>query len=150
MNNPMRHPLEDVFDMDENTIERDYAMSEIPVTATASAEPPVDIKDADDLLVEKRIDEVYDAAMATFNNQTAYLEIIEPRYAARNSEVAANYLNIALAAANSRAKVKTDRKRANQTFIPHTPGGKTTNNIVIANREDILKMITVDSEKKAF
>ena len=86
--------------------------------------------------------------MQTFQNQTAYTEIVEPRYAARNAEVAANYLNIALAAANSRAKVKTDRKRANQAFVPYANGGKTTNNIVIADRNQILKMIDIDGQAK--
>lgn len=145
----MPHPLESVFGMEEGTvdIEQDYAMAEVPANALAPTEPPVDHKDEDDILVEKRLDEVYDVAMQTFQNQNAYLEIIEPRYAARTAEVAANYLNIALAAANSRAKVKTDRKRANQSFVPYT-GGKTTNNLVIANREEILKMITIDGSTK--
>lgn len=144
----LKHPLESVFNLNEQEIdiESQYQMAE--TTATISEQPPVDHKDEDDILVEKRIDEVYEAALGAFQNQTAYMEIIEPRYAARNAEVAANYLNIALAAANSRAKVKVDRKRANQSFVPYAPGGKTTNNIVIANREEILKMITVDNEKK--
>lgn len=146
---PIKHPLDDVFNIDnsEMDIEKEYAMANVPVQAVP-AEAPQDVKDEDDILVEKRIDEVYDAAITAFNNQTAYTEIIEPRYAARNAEVAANYLNIALAAANSRAKVKVDRKRANQSFVPYNPGGKTTNNIIVANREEILKMITIDNEKK--
>lgn len=143
-----KNPLDDVFDMEtynsDLDIEKDYAVAEV----SQSPSLPEDHKDTDDILVEKRIDEIYDAAITAFNNQTAYTEIIEPRYAARNAEVAANYLNIALAAANSRAKVKTDRKRANSSFVPYANNGKTTNNIVIANREEILKMITIDSEKK--
>lgn len=143
----LKNPLENVFNLEEQEldIESNYAMAEIE--AQVSEQPRQDIKDEDDILVEKRIDEVYDAAMGAFQNQSAYMEIIEPRYAARNAEVAANYLNIALAAANSRAKVKVDRKRANQAFVPYQ-NGKTTNNILIANREEILKMITVDNEKK--
>lgn len=146
---PIKHPLDDVFNVDANEvdIEKEYAMANVAANAVPT-EAPVDVKDEDDVLVEKRIDEVYDAAMTAFNNQTAYTEIIEPRYAARNAEVAANYLNIALAAANSRAKVKVDRKRANQSFVPYAPGGKTTNNIIVANREEILKMITIDDQKK--
>jgi hypothetical protein len=148
----LKHPLEDVFNMDEGTMERDsYELTEMPVQATERPDgPPVDHKDADDVEIEKRIDEVYAAAMSAFENQTAYTEIIEPRYAARNAEVAANYLNIALAAANSRSKAKTDRKRANQSFVPYANGGKTTNNIVIANREQILQMIDVDGQQKKF
>ena len=149
----IKHPLESVFNMQSGSvdinIESQYELQESPLTPQAvTGEPMPDVKDEDDLLVEKRIDEVYDAAMTAYQNQSAYTEIIEPRYAARNAEVAANYLNIALAAANSRARVKVDRKRANQQFIPHGGGGKTTNNIIVANREEILKMITIDDEKK--
>jgi hypothetical protein len=147
---PLSHPLESVFNMGEDAMEIDerYAMAEVPAVAVQPEEAPKDHKDEDDVLIEQRIDEVYTVAMETFQNQTAYMEIVEPRYAARNAEVAANYLNIALAAANSRAKVKSDRKRANQAFVPYAAGGKTTNNIVVANREDIIKMITLDTSSK--
>jgi len=150
MKQNITHPLEDVFGMESGSfdIEQEYGMTEVPQNAVALTEPPVDHKDEDDVLVEKRLDDVYDIALQTFQQQTAYTEIIEPRYAARNAEVAANYLNIALAAANSRAKVKSDRKRANQAFIPYAQGGKTTNNLVVANREDILKMINLDGRTK--
>ena len=143
-------------DTPELDIEKDYAMTQVssdmppPAQGTVTPlEPPIDVKDEDDKLVEKRIDEVYDAAMGAFNNQSAFIEIVDPKYAARNAEVAANYLNIALAAANSRANVKRDRKRANQPFIPYSlNGGKTTNNFVVADRNQILKMMTLDGEEK--
>lgn len=145
----IKNPLEDVFNMRESIdIEAEYGMTEVPAQAEQPEGPPVDHKDEDDVLIEKRIDEVYDAAIGAFKAQQEYLEVIEPRYAARNSEVAANFLNIALSAANSRARVKTDRKRANQSFVPYANGGKTTNNILIADRNEILKMITVDDTPK--
>jgi hypothetical protein len=152
-NMPIQHPLDSVFNMreDELDIEQQYSMTEVPVSATpvAPTEAPVDLKDEDDKLIEQRIDEVYDSAIAAFQNQSAYLEVIEPRFAARNAEVAANYLNIALAAANSRAKVKTDRKRANAPFVPfNNNGGKTVNNMIVASREEMLRMITIDTEPK--
>lgn len=154
----MKHPLEDVFNMDEGTmynqtdgvefdIEREYALSDTQQTNPRPNEPQPDVKDADDIETEKKIDEVYASAISTFQNQIAYTEIIEPRYAARNAEVAATYLNIALAAATSKAKIKVERKKANQ-FIPYNNGGKTTNNIVVADRNDILKMITIDAQTK--
>lgn len=146
------HPLDSVFgievDTDSFDIEQNYSMVEQPKETINPNEPAPDPKDEDDILVEQRIDEVFTAAMEAFQTQNAYLEIIEPRYAARSAEVAANYLNIALSAANSRAKVKTDRKRANQTFIPHGNGGKNTTNVIVANREEILKMITIDQDGK--
>jgi hypothetical protein len=146
---PLQHPLESVFGMEEGTIdiEQEYAVAEQAQTAPLT-EAPLDVKDEDDKLIEQRLDDVYEMALQTFQNQTAYTEIIEPRYAARNAEVAANYLNIALAAANSRAKVKSDRKRANQAFVPYANGGKTTNNLVIASREEVLRMINIDGITK--
>lgn len=150
----LQHPLEAAFNMAEQDmdIEKEYGMtemqSEVAGTTYTPVEAPADPKDADDKLVEERIDKVYDVAMEAFNNQSAYLEVIDPKFAARNAEVAANYLNIALQAANSRAKVKTDRKRANQVFIPHGNNKKTTNNLVVADFNAVLKMINIDNTEK--
>lgn len=149
------HPLDSVFgisnDNEEYDIEKEYNLMEMPKEPLAPNpnEPAPDPKDEDDILIEKRIDQVYDAAIEAFETQNSYLEIIEPRYAARNAEVAAGYLNIALAAANSRAKVKTDRKRANQAFVPYANGGKNTTNVIVANREEILRAITIDQDKSS-
>lgn len=154
----MKHPLEEMFNMEEGTtydptsgvefdIEQEYAMTDTQSVQVNATEPQPDIKDADDIETEKKIDEVYNSAITTFQNQIAYTEIIEPRYAARNAEVAATYLNIALAAATSKAKIKVDRKKVNQ-FIPFAQGNKTTNNLIVADRNEILKMITIDSEAK--
>lgn len=151
MSKQLTHPLDSVFNIESESdldIESEYSMVEQGAGELVQTEPAPDLKDADDLLVEKKIDEVYDAALSAFQDLNSYTEIIEPRYAARNAEVAANYLNIALQAANSRAKVKTDRKRANQTFIPHSPGSKSTTNVLVASREEILKMISIDQSSK--
>src|SRR5271167_1141404 len=153
---PLQHPLESVFNMGENDmdIEKEYGegtLTNVPpqqVTLTPAEAPP-DVKDEDDKLIEGNIDKVYEAAMDAFNTQTAFIEVIDPKFAARNAEVAANYLNIALQAAVGRSRVKTDRKRSNQQFIPYgQPGGKTTNNLIIADRNEILKMITIDGAEK--
>lgn len=154
-----QHPLDNVFNIEGGSdldIEQEYGMTEVSKNAVASPTSAQlvnvpDVKDEDDILVETRLDEIHAAAMEAFRNQTAYTEIIEPRFAARNAEVAANYLNIALQAVNSRAKNKVERKRANAPFVPFANqggGNKSTTNVVIASREEILKMITVDSDTK--
>ena len=130
-----------------SSVNTTLVLAEVPAQ-NVTAEPVQDIKDADDDIIEKRIDEIYDEAIEAFRKQNEYTEIIEPRYAARNAEVAANYLNIALAAANSRSRVKVDRKRANQAFVPYANGGKSTTNVLIASREEILRMIDVDKDGK--
>ncbi len=144
----MTNPLDELFEVDgsdrNEMVEYEQA-SDQEIAALAAA--PVDTpKDAEDIEVDRKIDAVYDAALETFQNQMAYTEIIEPRYAARNAEVAASYLNIALQAAATRARVKGDRKRAGQ-FIPGM-GGKVTNNTIVATREEIMRMISVDADTK--
>lgn len=147
MRKPIEHPLEKIFDMEDGTmdISSDYAVTEQSNLLPAE-NAPVE-KDQEDIEVDKKIDSVYDAAMNAFHVQTSYVEIVEPRYAARNAEVAANYLNIALNAAATRAKVKTDRRRAN-TVLPSAGGNKTTNNLIVADRNELLKIIQVDGEDK--
>lgn len=151
----LHHPLEDVFNMEigsapltpEASYENIGALgAQVPAVEEPTAPPP-DLKDEDDISTDKKIDAVYDAAMATFNEQTAYTQIIEPRYAARNAEVAAQFLGIALNAATAKAKVKADRKRTNAAFIPFGNGGNTQANIV-ASRNDILSMMTIDGDVK--
>jgi hypothetical protein len=139
-----KHPLDEVFGIDyeeemQLEIEDDYALvqtEQLPVQA--------DQKDADDVEIERKIDEVFSQAMDAFARQNDFVDIVEPKFAARNAEVAAGYLSIALNAATSRAKIKSDRKRAS-TFIPQA--GKTTNNILVASREEIMKMIDMDDHK---
>lgn len=144
------NPLDKAFDVDgtdrevvqyEPVTEGELAEMAAPAGVPAPAE-----KDEEDKEVDRKIDEVYDHAVTTFQNQMAYADVIEPRFAARNAEVAATYLNIALQAAATRARVKGDRKRAGQ-FIPGM-GGKVTNNTIVATREEIMRMITVDAETK--
>lgn len=141
------NPLDNLFDVDpagpnemveyDQVSEGELAEMKAPETAP---------KDEEDTEVDRKIDAVYDAALETFQNQMAYTEIIEPRYAARNAEVAASYLNIALQAAATRARVKGDRKRQ-AGFIPGM-GGKVTNNTIVATRDEIMRMIAVDAEHK--
>lgn len=102
-------------------------------------------KDAEDVEIDDKIDTVYTNAIETFQQQMQYAEIVEPRYAARNAEVAANYLNIALNAAGMRARVKADRKKTN-AFVPYA--GKNSNGAVVASLDDIMKIISVDAESK--
>lgn len=144
----IKNPLDDLFDIDDEmtsgTEIDDY--DQAPQSALVPPNTAVAEKDEEDIENDKRFDEVYTAAIDTFNNQMAYTEIIEPRYAARNAEVAANFLNLALQAANSKARNKMDRKRAT-AFIPGM-GGKVTNNTIVASREEILRMISVDADTK--
>lgn len=145
----MKNPLDTVFNVQESEIinVEDTAHGVIPasdnyVTTTAQAINPQGYQDdAEDKQISAKIDDVYDKAIDAFEEQTAYTQIIEPRYAARNAEVAAGYLKIALDAATSRAKVK-EGKAKSAAFIPFANNANTINqNVVVADRNDLLKML---------
>lgn len=142
------NPLDELFNILPSDLEQeDYAVVTEGDIAKPTTEPAaVPEKDAEDIEIDQKIDEVYDAAITAYNTQTAYTEMIEPRYAARNAEVAANYLSIALNAATVRARVKGDRRKSAQ-FVPFSNNTR-PNGIVVASREDILNMISVDAETK--
>lgn len=140
------NPLDQLFETEQEVGEigqydqvTEGAIAEMQAPTTS---PEVEVEDVE---IDRKIDQVYDTAYDTFQQQMQYAEIVEPRYAARNAEVAATYLNIALNAAATRAKVRGDRKRT-ATFVPYA--NKNPNGAVVASREDIMRMIAVDAETK--
>lgn len=143
------NPLDSIFETAQDTPEVDeneyVHVSEGQLATIEQGDQPVVERDEDDIATDEKIDKVYDAAIDTFQRQMDYADIIEPRYAARNAEVAASYLNIALNAAATKARVKNDRKRSQQ-FVPYNnrPAGAN----VVASREEILRMLAVDGEVK--
>lgn len=139
------NPLDNFFNTPPMNIEDDAVITTEGALATIQGTEAPPEKDAEDVLIDGKIDEVYDAAMQAYNTQTQFAEMLEPRYAARNGEVAANFLNIALNAASVRAKVKGDRKK-NAQFIPFT--NNKANGTVVASREEIMKMLSVDADTK--
>jgi hypothetical protein len=142
----LTNPLDELFQVEQpSPPPADYIATTEHELATLQAEAPLAEKDEEDVEIDRKIDAVHDAAMDTFQQQMQYAEIVEPRYAARNAEVAANYLNIALSAVSVRAKVKIDRKKT-ATFAPFA--GRNPNGTVVASREEILRMLAVEAETK--
>lgn len=142
----IEHPLDQLFQTETTTNQlKPQEPKQAEIVAAKVEHTPE--KDAEDIAIDDKIDAVYDAALEAYQHQTAMVEILEPRYAARNAEVAANYLNIALNAAATRAKIKGDRKKSAQ-FVPFTAGNGANQGVVVASREEILKMISVDAEIK--
>lgn len=139
------NPLDELFNTPPAKEVVEYEETTEGALAELAAPTDAPEKDAEDVEIDGKIDTVYNAAIDAFNNQTAYTEIIEPRYAARNAEVAAQYLNIALNAAATRARVKGERKRG-AAFVPYA--AKSQTNVVVADRETIMRMIAVDAETK--
>lgn len=98
-----------------------------------------------DALDDARIDTIYDTAMSAFITQTQMAQTIDPKFSARSAEVAAQYLNIALNAVQVKTHNKRERfklKMKNSSGgAPTVNGDITNNNIVVADRNDLLKML---------
>jgi hypothetical protein len=142
------NPLDELFNIQSSHLEDDNEYvntTKGELAALDSSNNQKSEKDIDDIDIDNKLDNIHDTAINTFQNQMAYTEIIEPRYAARNAEVAASYLNIALNAIATKAKVKDNRKKSS-TFIPFSNGNSNGN--VVASREDIMRLISVDAEIK--
>lgn len=146
-----KDPLESVFDTSETILAEDTAHGVVPVeddylmTTAQAINPEGHQDDSEDLNISSKIDDVYSKAIDAFEEQTAYIQVIEPRYAARNAEVAAQYLKIALDAASVRANVKRD-KRKSAGFIPFANTGSGNQNVIVADRNELLKMMNANKK----
>lgn len=131
----IEHPMEQVLGIEGGTTE----VPAIPQRSTELA--TVDEYDNKDEEIETQFQEVYDLALDAYEQQAADAETVEPKYRARNQEVAVQYLNTALNAAKEKSTLKqfkdkmfNDRKA--------TSGPKTVNNnLIVDDRNNILKAI---------
>lgn len=148
-------PLEELFDLDPgstptlmaNVVSKPIGELIDPSTGEV-IEQKVDATDAEiakeeraeDLKLAHQLDVVHASAMAAFENQHALSQQVDPKFSARNSEVAAQYLNIALDSIKTRGKIKYDRQKI---AIAKGNGGVTStqNNLIIADRNDVLKSL---------
>lgn len=86
----------------------------------------------------KQYDDIYQAAVETFNHQIDMLQNVEPKYSARLTEVANMLLNTALSASKLKYEVHNNKsKKVNITNNKIT----NNNNLITADRNEILKII---------
>ena len=131
----INHPLETLFGIEPGTTE---------VYSERVQSPNIDIElyDEKDKEIEEQFQEVYDAAMTSFADQAGLLSVSDPKFNARNMEVANTFLNTALAAAKEKAALKLGKEKNVNTSSP-----KTVNNNLIMDRNELLKMLK-DSTKE--
>lgn len=142
------HPLEDIFGLPSGTTE----VTVIQRNTQLVEHSDFDDKDSE---IEEQFQEVYDVAMSTFENQVEMLERAEtdPKYVARQMEVAAQFLNTALAAAKEKANLKTTKDKllaAQRTGqggsgnVPSVGSGEP----VVMSHSALLKMLKEAKETK--
>jgi hypothetical protein len=137
----IEHPMEEVLDIEPGS-------TLVPTLPSRNTELVLaEEYDDKDKEIEEQFQEVYDLALDAYEQQAADAEAVEPKYRARNQEVAVQYLNTALNAAKEKAgqkqikdKLANDRKAT---------GPKTVNNnLVVADRNELLKEILGSTDEK--
>lgn len=128
----IEHPMEKVLDLEENSTSLVVADRQSNVVQA----PSYDEKDEE---IETQFQEVYDAAMEAFDTQMNDSMSIEPKYRARNQEIAVQFLNAALNAASHKSSMKQHKDKVTLDHAKNA-GPKTLNqNLIVADRNEILK-----------
>lgn len=125
----IEHPLESVFNIEPGT-------TEVQIEKVQTQLTTVDLYDEKDREIEQQFQEIYDAAMTSFADQAGLLLQSDPKYSARNMEVANAFLNTALAAAKEKAMLKLTKEKNIANNAP-----KTINNNLIMDRNELLKLL---------
>lgn len=128
----IEHPMEEVLDIEPGTT----VATVVERSTDLVVAPEFDEKDNE---IEGQMQEVYDAAMGAFDTQAADSELIEPKYRARNQEVAVQFLNTALNAAKEKSTLKQHKDKVSIASVKAANAGTTNNNLIVADRNDILK-----------
>lgn len=102
----------------------------------------------EDLHIDGQLESVHTSALVAFEKSSRMADEVDPRFAARNAEVAAQYLNIALNAVNSRVDAKFKRQKIRQSAIKAGTPQTLNQTVIIADRNDILREI-LQQEKPA-
>lgn len=135
----IEHPLEEIFDIASGTTS--IIHTEKTTELVVSEE-----YDEKDLEIETQFQEVYDTALATFEDISSEVEVVDGKYKARMMEVGALYLNTALTAAKEKSNVKQNKDK--NAIAKGKLGGKTiNNNLILADRNELLKTFGLGTNK---
>lgn len=129
-----KHPMEEVLDIEPGT-------TIVPKTVVSTDLVPHTTYDKKDDELDEQFQTIYDEALTAFGDQQEETEIIDPKYKARNAEVAAQFLNTALNAANSKMTLKslTDKLEVSKARLGKV--STVNNNLIITDRNSILRLL---------
>lgn len=134
--------LEDIFDIESGTTISKVQPPKTEIISTDDANTESLINE-EDRAVSSQLSTIYGYAIDAFEQQTQMVQEVDPRFAARNAEVAAQYLNIALNSVNTRAKIRHEKLKLKvDGGTPNT----VNNNLIVADRNEILKMLADTSK----
>ena len=129
-------PIEDVLGIEPGT-------TPIPYTEVNSPLVAYEEYDEKDTEIEEQFQELYDTALGAFETISENIDGIEPKFRARNHEVAVQYLNAALSAVKEKAGLKQHKDKTT------TAKNTTINNntLIVEDRNNLLKSLIEASAK---
>jgi hypothetical protein len=129
------HPLEEIFNLPASETQYDSSPKDLVVH---------DAYDEKDSEVEEQFAEVYELALEAFRSQQEAAEYSDPKYGARNMEVAEKFLATALNAAKEKSTLKQHKDKldvSKQAGPSHV-----SNNLIVADRNELLKKLLGDDD----
>jgi len=128
-------------DLEQSNLEKTLDLVSEKAEALPDSSPKGKLKIDESLL------DVYERAIMAFEEQVNNAAVVEPRFAARNMEVAKMFLDSAMEALKLRHRQTEhkDKVKIAQDKIGKLPGRVTQNNLIVADRNDILKRIIENS-----
>lgn len=116
---------------------------EVARTDLPSAEELEREERLEDLAIDTKLERVHVAAIDAFEKQARLADEVDPRFAARNAEVAAQYLKIALDSVNSRvdSKYKRQKVKIAKKDIEEAKKKGGGGTVLIADRNAILRAL---------
>jgi len=138
------HRLEDIFGIEPGTtISTVQPQNTQIVTTDDAATDTSSLINEEDKAVASQLSTIYGYAIDAFEQQTQLVQEVDPKFAARNAEVAAQYLKIALDSVETRAKIRHEKLKLKvDGGSPNT----VNNNLIVADRNEILKMLADTKE----
>jgi hypothetical protein len=130
--------LESIFDIEPGTTiapVQQPMKTEIVQTNDADTSNLINQEDKE---IGEQLATIYGYAVEAFEQQTNLITEVDPRFAARNAEVAAQYLNIALNSVNSRATIRNNKLKLK--VDSQTPG-TVNQNLIVADRNELLRLL---------
>ena len=137
--NFIKHPMEDLFDIEEGS-------TEFPITK-AEARELVNYDDYDekDNEIDEQFEEIYAHALAAYETQQEIIETIEGKFKGRNSEIAAQFLQIALNAVKEKSSHKMTKDK-NTLASKKANGNTTNNNLFVGDFNQVLELLNKNKE----
>jgi len=96
----------------------------------------------EDLHIDGQLENIHDSAIIAFEKSSRMADEVDPKFAARNAEVAAQYLKIALDSVSTRIDAKHKRAKVRQGDIEAGKSSINNNTVIVtADRNELLRQI---------